>query len=83
MRDAHWNILEAEKNHDFMLNILGHCHCAVHKPLINHLFKSLHHGLTFQYASGIRRGRTREEAVPVGGTQCPQPAATQKFFHKK
>ena len=36
-----------------------------------------------QYASGIRRGRTQEEAVPVGGTQCLQPAATQKFFHKK
>ena len=23
------------------------------------------------------------EAVLVGGTQCPQPAATQKFSHKK
>ena len=36
-----------------------------------------------QYASGFRRGRTREEAVPVEGTQCPQPAANSEAFHKK
>ena len=47
------------------------------------ILQSLLYHIIVQYASGIRRGRTREEAVPVGGTQCPQPAATQKFFHKK
>ena len=33
-----------------------------------------------QYASGIRRGRTREEAVLVEGTQCPQPTANSEAY---
>ena len=35
-----------------------------------------------QYASGFRRGRTREEAVPVEGTSALNRPPTQKTFTK-
>ena len=46
-------------------------------------FAGWNHLETDQYASGIRRGRTREEAVPVEGTQCPQPAANSEAFSQE
>ena len=40
------------------------------------------HRTTRQYASGFRRGRTREEAVPVEGTSALNRPPTQKLFTK-
>ena len=40
------------------------------------------HIIPNQYASGFRRGRTREEAVPVEGTSALNRPPTQKTFTK-
>ena len=39
------------------------------------ILQSLLYHIIVQYASGIRRGRTREEAVPVEGTEAANSEA--------